>query len=75
MGSWAGIACASGVAVLLGAALRVLLPSGPGIFIACRDRTVFLPLNRLGFWACLLGALVLGAIALVRAMLEDLIPR
>jgi len=73
--SWIRIACASGVGVLLGAALRALLPSGPGIFVAGRGRTLFLPLNRLAFWACVLSALVLAAMALVRAMLDDLIPR
>jgi len=73
--SWIRIASASGVAVFLGTALRFVLPSGPGIFVAGRARTVFLPLNRLAFWACILSALVLAAIALVRAMAEDLIPR
>jgi hypothetical protein len=37
-----------------------------------KSRGIVFPLNRLGFWVCVVVGLVLGAILLVKAMANDL---
>jgi hypothetical protein len=72
MQSWAKTIIIWAAGLLIGMALRVSLPTLPSIFITHKETHVVLPLNRLAFWACVLIALVLGTIEMVRAMAYDL---
>ena len=51
--------------VLLAFVLRWLLPSDNGFTVYLSDRTIYVPLNRLAFWATVGVALVAGTILLL----------
>jgi hypothetical protein len=55
-----------------GVAVRALLPEQAGVTIAGRQTALFVPFSRIGFWTCLLAALTVTALVVVRAMLLDL---
>ncbi len=63
-----------GGALLLALALRSLLPRWPVFHITWKRGSFVLPYppNRLAFWFCIIVGLVLGAISMVKAMLQDL---
>jgi len=69
---WLKIVCMCVGGLLLGLALRTVLPQSPGLFIMGNREGLVLPLNRLAFWVCVVIGLVAGAIMMGKAMLRDL---
>ena len=63
-----------GGALLLGLALRALLPSWPGVHFTWKQWSfvIMRPPNRVAFWICLIAGLSIGSVLLVDAMLRDL---
>jgi hypothetical protein len=57
---------------LLAAAMNVLLPSKIGITLYGKENTLLIPFSRLGFWTCLLAAVTVTALIVLRAMAADL---
>jgi hypothetical protein len=51
---------------------RVFLPDESGIPFIGRHSTRVIPFSRVGFWTCLLAALTVSAMVVVRTMLVDL---
>jgi len=62
---WAG-------GILLAVAVSALLPDRLGITLYGKQTTLFVPFSRMGFWTCLLGAVTVTAMVVVRAMLSDI---
>jgi len=56
---------------LLAVAVRALLPDQSGINFPGSQSAVFIPYNRIGFWTCLLAAVTVTALVVIRAMLTD----
>lgn len=56
---------------LLAVAVRAMLPDGSGLTFSGKQSTVFLPYSRIGFWTCLLAALTVTGLVVIRAMLAD----
>lgn len=56
---------------LLAVAVHALLPDGTGITIYNKGTAVMVPYSRAGFWTCLLAAVAVTALVVVRAMLAD----
>jgi len=56
---------------LLAVAVRALLPDENGISFPTGTSTVFVPYSRIGFWTCLLAAVTVTALVVIRAMLTD----
>jgi hypothetical protein len=65
-----GIVWAAGI--LLAVGVRAVLPNKLGITFYGSHEPVFVPFSRLGFWTCLLAAVTVTALVVVRAMLADL---
>ncbi len=57
---------------LLAAAVRALLPDQTGVNFPTGQSTLFIPYNRIGFWTCLLAAVTVTALVVIRAMLTDM---
>ena len=57
---------------LLAAAVAALLPAQAGLRLANGQGPVFVSFSRLGFWTCLLAAVTVTGLVVVRAMLADL---
>jgi hypothetical protein len=51
--------------------LRALLPSEAGITLTGHEGTLFVPFSRIGFWTCMLAALTVTALVVIRAALAD----
>jgi hypothetical protein len=51
---------------------RILLPDESGIPFIGRQSMRVIPFSRVGFWTCLLAALTVSAMVVVRTMLVDL---
>ena len=56
---------------LLAVAVRAMLPDKSGINLYGNSGAVFVPYSRVGFWTCLLAALTVTALVVIRAMLVD----
>lgn len=56
---------------LLAVAVRALLPDKTGVNLFGGSGPVFVPYSRMGFWTCLLAAVTVTALVVVRAMLVD----
>jgi hypothetical protein len=52
--------------------LRILLPEQFGIPIPGQQTPQMIPYSRIGFWTCLLAALTVSAMIVIRTMLVDL---
>ena len=52
--------------------VRVVLPDESGIPFVGRQSSQLIPYSRVGFWTCLLAALTVSAMIVVRTMLVDL---
>ena len=52
--------------------MRAALPEGWGLTVTSPQNTVLIPYCRLAFWTCLLAALTVSAMVVVRGMLVDL---
>jgi hypothetical protein len=61
---WAG-------GILLAVAVRSLMPDQMGITLYGKQTTLFVPFSRMGFWTCVLAALVVTVLVVFRAMLAD----
>jgi hypothetical protein len=57
---------------LLAVAVRALLPDQLGFTVTSSKTTLFIPFNRVGFWTCILAAVTVTALVVIRAMLMDL---
>ena len=55
---------------LLAVAVRAILPDKIGFNLGDQG-TLFVPYSRIGFWTCLLAALTVTAMVVIRAMLAD----
>jgi len=64
-----GIVWAAGI--LLAVAVRAMLPDKMGLTLYGGQGPVFIPFSRLGFWTCLLAAVTVTALVVIRAMLAD----
>jgi len=58
--------------ILLAVAVRALLPDQMGITLYGRQSTLFVPFSRMGFWTCILAALVVTVLIVFRAMAADI---
>ena len=57
---------------LLAVAVRAMLPDQAGLTFPSGQGTLFIPYSRIGFWTCLLAAVTVTALVVIRAMLVDL---
>jgi hypothetical protein len=55
---------------VLAVAVRAALPEKIGISLPT-DTDLFVPYSRIGFWTCMLAALTVTALVVIRAMLVD----
>ena len=56
---------------ILAVAVRALLPGETGITFPGSHSAHLVPYNRMGFWTCLLAALTVSGMIVVRSMLVD----
>ena len=57
---------------LLAVAVRAMLPDQLGFTIAGKQGPLFIPFSRMGFWTCVLAALLVTGLVVGRAMLSDI---
>ena len=57
---------------LLAVAVNALLPDKVGLKLYGRETALMVPFNRIGFWTCLLAAVTVTALVVLRAMAADL---
>ena len=57
---------------LLAVSVRALLPGEMGFTLYLRQTNLFVPYDRIGFWTCLLAAVTVTAMVVLRAMLVDI---
>jgi hypothetical protein len=68
-----GIVWSAGFMIAVG--VRALLPSQFGFSVPTSQTTLFIPYDRVGFWTCLLAAVTVTALVVLRAMFADLSAR
>ena len=56
---------------LIAVAVRATLPDKSGITFPTRD-PLFVPFSRIGFWTCVLAALTVTCMVVIRAMVVDI---
>jgi hypothetical protein len=56
---------------VLAVAVRAILPDHLGFTFTSPQNTVFVPYSRVGFWTCLLAAVTVTALVVIRSMLVD----
>ena len=56
---------------LLAVTVRALLPEKVGFNLGSGVGELFVPYSRIGFWTCLLAAVTVTALIVIRAMLAD----
>jgi hypothetical protein len=52
--------------------IRAMLPEKLGYNITTRQGALFVPFDRVGFWTCVLAALIVTGMVVFRAMVADL---
>ncbi|HEV2487551.1 MAG TPA: hypothetical protein VGT08_18650 [Terracidiphilus sp.] len=57
---------------LLAVAVNAVLPDKVGITLYGSETTLLVPFNRIGFWTCLLAAVTVTVLVVLRAMLADI---
>lgn len=57
---------------LIAVAVQALLPDHAGINLTGKDSILFIPFSRMGFWTCVLAALIVTVLVVGRAMLADI---
>jgi hypothetical protein len=57
---------------LLAVAVHALLPDRAGLTLYGRQTALFVPFSRIGFWTCLLAAVTVTALVVLRAMRADI---
>jgi hypothetical protein len=58
--------------ILVAVVVRALLPTGTGLTFTGSKTTLFVPYDRIGFWTCMLAALTVTGLVVIRAMLLDI---
>ena len=58
--------------ILVAVVVRALLPSATGLTFTGARSTLFVPYDRLGFWTCMLAALTVTGLVVIRGMLLDI---
>lgn len=56
---------------ILAVIVRAILPDQSGFTFPGSQNNVFIPYSRVGFWTCLLAAVTVTALVVIRAMLVD----
>ena len=56
---------------VLAVAVRAILPEKIGIDLSGLGGELLIPYSRIGFWTCLLAAVTVTALVVIRAMLVD----
>ncbi len=56
---------------LVAVAVRALLPDQNGFTLVGHEGTLFIPFSRIGFWTCMLAALTVTGLVVLRALLAD----
>jgi hypothetical protein len=62
---WAG-------GILMAVAVGALLPDKLGFTLTGKENTLFIPFSRVGFWTCVLGALIVTGLVVFRAIRADI---
>ena len=57
--------------ILLAVAVHAILPDQFGFTFGLKQGPLFVPFSRVGFWTCILAAVTVTALVVVRAMLVD----
>jgi len=57
---------------LIAVAVQALLPDRAGINLTGKEGALFIPFSRMGFWTCVMAALIVSALVVGRAMLADI---
>lgn len=57
---------------LLAVAVNALLPDTVGLTLTGSKTSLLVPFSRIGFWTCLLAAVTVTALVVLRAMLADI---
>jgi hypothetical protein len=57
--------------LILAVGVRAVLPEKSGLTFLKGDGALFVPYDRMGFWTCLLAAVTVTALVVIRAMLVD----
>jgi hypothetical protein len=57
---------------LIAVAVQAMLPDATGINLTGKQNSLFIPFSRMGFWTCVLAALIVTALVVGRAMLADI---
>ena len=57
--------------ILIAVAVRAVLPDEAG-FTLGGPKALFIPFSRIGFWTCILAALTVTGMVVIRAMLIDI---
>ena len=57
---------------LLAVAVNALLPDKVALTLYGRQTALMVPFNRIGFWTCLLAAVTVTALVVLRAMVADI---
>jgi hypothetical protein len=58
--------------ILIAVVVRALLPGGTGLTFTGGRTPLFVPYDRVGFWTCMLAALTVTGLMVIRAMLIDI---
>jgi hypothetical protein len=58
--------------ILVAVVVRALLPGETGLTFTGSKSAFFVPYDRLGFWTCMLAALTVTGLVVIRAMLVDI---
>jgi hypothetical protein len=58
--------------ILVAVIVRALLPSATGLTFTGARTTLFVAYDRLGFWTCMLAALTVTGLVVIRSMLLDI---
>jgi hypothetical protein len=57
---------------LMAVAVAAVLPDKFGFTLTTSEKTLFIPFSRVGFWTCVLGALIVTALVVFRAIRADI---
>jgi hypothetical protein len=58
--------------ILLAVAVRAWLPDEAGLTLTSAKTTFLVSYDRIGYWACLLAALTVTGLVVIRAMLSEI---
>jgi hypothetical protein len=58
--------------ILIAVAVHAMLPDQSGVTLYGKQSTLFVPFSRIGFWTCIVAAVVVTVLVVFRAMLADI---